>query len=97
MYNYIIKLGNYMPTRQAKFHHILQQNHLIFGSLLLLQINTNKTGQYVHMCIKYTASIIYTPLSYTAHPTSSSYNIVMYQNFVNIYYLASLGLITTFK
>ena len=28
MYNYIIKLGNYMPTRQAKFHHILQQNHL---------------------------------------------------------------------
>ena len=69
MYNYIIKLGNYMPTRQAKFHHILQQNHFTFGSLLLMQIKTNKIGR---MCIKYTASIIYTPLSSTAHPTFSS-------------------------
>ena len=78
MYNYITK--NYMPSMQAKFHHILQQNHLTFGSLLLLQINTNKIGQYVRMCIKYTASLIYTPLSSTAHPTFSSYNIVTYQN-----------------
>ena len=85
-----------MPSRHAKFH-ILQQNHMTFGSLLLLQINTKIIGQYVRMCIKYTASIIYTPLSSTVHPTFSSYNIVTYQNFVNIYYLTSVRLITTFK
>ena len=85
-----------MPSRHAKFH-ILQQNHMTFGSLLLLQINTKIIGQYVRMCIKHTASIIYIPLSSTVHPTFSSYNIVTYQNFVNIYYLTSVRLITTFK
>ena len=51
MYNYIIKLGNYMPSRQARFHHVLQQNHLTFGSLLLMQIKTNKIGQLIYMYV----------------------------------------------